>query len=221
MKRERSLCERMYSDPCYTAVVRAIGYEGCVYRDLAERLGPLVQEFGEGAVETATRHLLSYEGQVLRNAKPLADVKLCGEARKFAVGLLGFPPEHPWHDAVRNGERIPLPWEAPDKGAPKQEVPPQEEEMPGEKESEDEGEIPPSPAGVTAEAHAQNMRTMNRRQLLCTLRDARRKLAKQGKRSFSGKEAKKEIAAAEKELRRRGLPVPPHGQETAEWDKKK
>ncbi len=118
MRKDRSLWERMYSDPCYAAVVRAVGYQGCLYRDLVKRLQPLVERFGEQRVETASLHLLFYEGQVLRNAKPLAEVKLREGARKHAVGLLGLPPEHPWHDALKTGEHIPHSWEKPEPHPP-------------------------------------------------------------------------------------------------------
>lgn len=50
VRKDRSLWERMYSDPCYAAVVRAVGYQGCLYRDLVKRLQPLVERFGEQRV---------------------------------------------------------------------------------------------------------------------------------------------------------------------------
>jgi hypothetical protein len=62
---------------------------------------------------------------------------------------------------------------------------------------------------------------MNRRMLLCRLRDARKKLAHHKGSSASGREARKEILAVEDELRRRGQFIPPEGRETAEWDKLK
>ena len=51
------------------------------------------------------------------------------------------------------------------------------------------------------------------------LRDARKKFAHNGRHSFAGREAKKELAAAEAEFRSRGLPIPAEGEETAAWDK--
>jgi hypothetical protein len=62
---------------------------------------------------------------------------------------------------------------------------------------------------------------MNRRGLLCRLRDARKKLAHHKGSSASGREAKKEILAIEDELRRRGQFIPPEGRETAEWEARK
>jgi hypothetical protein len=207
MHREKPLAERMYGDPCYTELVRVIGYQGCRFGELEGKLRPLVERFGEQRVEVASYHVLTYEGQVMRDARPGADVKLRGEARKLAWGLLGPPPEHPWHDAYKNGTRIPLPWEKP-------EPPPVEEE-------EESAEGPAVVGqGVSPEACALKARGKNRRGLMCMLRDARKKFQQHGKRSFSGKEAKKEIAAAEEELGRRGLPIPREGEETAEWDRK-
>jgi hypothetical protein len=90
---------------------------------------------------------------------------------------------------------------------------------PQEEEASKEGE--PTKPGISKEGYAALAKGKNRRALLCMLRDARKKLAQHGKRSFSGKEAMKEIAAAEAELKSRSLTVPPEGEETAEWEKKK
>jgi hypothetical protein len=68
-------------------------------------------------------------------------------------------------------------------------------------------------------AYAADAKRRNHRQLHCMLRDARQKLKHHGKRSFAGKEAKKALAAAEAELRSRGLDLPPVGEETAKWAK--
>ena len=118
MSREKPLWQQMYFDECYTEVVKAVGFAGCRYRELEEKLKPLVKKFGAARVEAACYDLLTYEGQATRSPKPLAEVKLRDEARKLASGLLGLPPEHPWHDAYRKGERIPLPWEK-EEAAPK------------------------------------------------------------------------------------------------------
>jgi len=74
--------------------------------------------------------------------------------------------------------------------------------------------------GTPLGSYARNARDMNRRQLLCSLRDARKRVKHHHGHSAAGREAKKEIEAAADELRQRGLPVPPEGQETAEWDRK-
>ena len=59
----------------------------------------------------------------------------------------------------------------------------------------------------------------NKRSLYCMLRDARKQLKHNGKTSFSGREAKKAIAAAEKEIGNRGYAIPAEGQETVEWER--
>jgi hypothetical protein len=211
MLHEKPLWQRMYQDECCTEVVRIIGYEGCFFRELPEKLKPLVEKFGEARVEAVSYHLLTYDGQMTRSSPPLARVMLRGEARKLAWGLLGPPPEHPWHDAYRNGGRISLPWE-------REETKPRDEEVEPEEEPEEQKTAEP---GITKEGYAALAKGKNRRALLCMLRDARKKLAQHGRRSFSGKEAMKEIAAAEAELKNRRLTVPPEGEETAQWDKKK
>ncbi len=58
-----------------------------------------------------------------------------------------------------------------------------------------------------------------RRQLLIWLRDARKAFRHHGRKSLSGKDAKKEIEAAENELRSRGIEIPVPGTETAEWER--
>jgi hypothetical protein len=73
--------------------------------------------------------------------------------------------------------------------------------------------------GQPLEWYARDLPLLSIRGLCCRLRDSRKKLEHHGKRSFCGKEAKKEIAAVEAEFRRRSLDVPTAGQETARWDK--
>jgi hypothetical protein len=68
-------------------------------------------------------------------------------------------------------------------------------------------------AGRTKESYARAASVLSKRGLMCMLRDARQQLAQHGKRSFCGKEAKKEI-------QKRGLTVPIEGKETVEWDQK-
>lgn len=69
---------------------------------------------------------------------------------------------------------------------------------------------PPPPANPPLDPAAQDRAARcNKRQLACMLRDARRSLEHNGKSSFAGKQAKKEIAAAEAEMKRRGMEIPP------------
>jgi hypothetical protein len=93
MKHEKPLWQRLYFDPVYYETVRAVGYLGCLYRDLWERLKPVTEQFGQRAVESATAHLLTYEGQFTCNPKPLAQVMLRTEVRNMSWQLLGPPPE--------------------------------------------------------------------------------------------------------------------------------
>jgi hypothetical protein len=71
---------------------------------------------------------------------------------------------------------------------------------------------PSQPLDPAAEVRA---RRANKRQLACMLRDARKSLEHNGRNSFAGKEAKKLIAAAEAEMRSRGLAIPPPDVETS------
>ncbi len=62
-------------------------------------------------------------------------------------------------------------------------------------------------SGISAEICAAAAKGMNRRQLLCRLRDARSDLVHHGRRSFAGRAAQLQIAAVEAELRIRGIPL--------------
>lgn len=64
-----------------------------------------------------------------------------------------------------------------------------------------------------------SMDKLSKRQLACKLRDERRSLEHNGRKSWSGKQSKKAIAAVEAEYRRRGLEIPKPGYETASWDR--
>jgi hypothetical protein len=75
--------------------------------------------------------------------------------------------------------------------------------------------------GRSQEDYAADAKKMTKRSLLCALRDARKKVKQHGKRSFAGKEGKKELAAVEAELHARAIVAPPPGEETKEWDDKK
>ena len=62
--------------------------------------------------------------------------------------------------------------------------------------------------GLPPECYAQKASGCTKRSLEKMLRDARRKLAHHGRRSFMGKQALKAIQAAEAEMKRRGLVIP-------------
>jgi hypothetical protein len=93
MAKEQPLWHRIYFDPVYTEIARAIGYAGCTYRDMLALLEPLGERFGKQRVESATYHLVTFEGQMTCNPKPLAQVSLRAEVRKLCWQLLGPPPE--------------------------------------------------------------------------------------------------------------------------------
>lgn len=73
-------------------------------------------------------------------------------------------------------------------------------------------ETPTAPIAAEPPADA-TLTRLNKRQLRCRLRDARARLEHNGKRSFVGKQAKKEIAAVEAEMSRRSMAIHALGQE--------
>lgn len=93
MEKERPLWQRIYFDPVYTAVAREIGYQGCLYRDLVQKIEALSQRFDKMKVESAIYHLVTFEGQMTCNPKPLAQVAFREDVRKLMWQLLGPPPE--------------------------------------------------------------------------------------------------------------------------------
>ncbi len=103
MTHEKPLWHRLYFDAEYAAVARAVGYAGCTYRRLAEIIEELATQFDKRKVESATYFLVTFEGQMTCNPRPLAEVKLRSEVRKLCWQLLGSPPEHPWHGRLGDG----------------------------------------------------------------------------------------------------------------------
>jgi hypothetical protein len=84
-----------------------------------------------------------------------------------------------------------------------------------------EGETTLGEAGRSQASYAADAKKRNLRQLACMLRDARKKLKHHGRHSFMGREAKKELAAAEAEYRNRNLEISAEGEETRKWEKAK
>src|SRR5687767_5626405 len=119
MTKEQPLWHRMYFNPVYTDVVRAVGYEGMTYREWSQKLQELIEKHGQQA-ESVSWHLLYFEGQMTTNPKPLAKVELRKEVRKLAWGLLGVPKDHPEYELYQKPEPLPF------FRAPKQEEPQQE-----------------------------------------------------------------------------------------------
>jgi hypothetical protein len=212
VRRDRPLILRLYHEPVLYELARVIGYAGVAIEELTARIKPLVEKFGKQAVESALYHLTTYD-----TYRAERTVRLRQHVRQLCFQLLGPPPEHPLHEYIK-GQSADIPGRVRQLSpTPKAEEPP-----PAWPVKEDPvTSSPPRPAGISPEGYAEDARRRNKRQLLCMLRDGRKKLAHHGKRSFAGKEAKKEVAAAEAELRRRGLTIPPESQETTGCDRKK
>jgi hypothetical protein len=82
--------QRLYRDPVYIAVARAIGYQGCTVRELGEKITALGKQFDQREVESAIYFFVSFEGQMRCNPpRP--------EVRKLCIQFLGPPPAHPLH----------------------------------------------------------------------------------------------------------------------------
>src|SRR5262245_12058462 len=93
MRTARPLWQRIYQDEVYTEDCRLIGYLGCQYRELWDKLTPAIDRHGQQRVESATAHLLTYDKQFTVNQPPLAQVQLRAEVRRLCMQLLGPPPE--------------------------------------------------------------------------------------------------------------------------------
>src|SRR4051794_9943861 len=94
MNKPNLMLERMYKDPVYIDVVRTIGNTGMPYRDWKAKLQELIEKHGQEA-QTASYHLLYFDGQNRADPPPLSQVMLREDIKKLAWQLLGFPPGHP------------------------------------------------------------------------------------------------------------------------------
>src|SRR5262249_4607005 len=101
-----SIGMKIYFDAVYTDLCRLVGYAGCLYRELWDRLRPAVDKHGQRAVESATAHLLTWEGQFTCSPKPLVQVQLRESVRRLARPLLGPPPEE-WDEFYRHPDGTP------------------------------------------------------------------------------------------------------------------
>jgi hypothetical protein len=108
----------MYEDPCYGEIVQAVGYRGMTYRELTELIETLAKRFDKLRVESATYHLVTFEGQMTCNPKPLAQVSLRAEVRKLAWQLLGPPPESSESEHFHQPGPWKPPWDRPPKEPP-------------------------------------------------------------------------------------------------------
>jgi hypothetical protein len=204
MNRE-PLAFRLYFQPAYYELARAVSYGGVRTPDLKPALEELSKQHGAGDVRRAFYELLVEEEQtgltVLRQ-----------HVRRLCSQLLGPPPESPDYESYWEGRQKPAHHQPPklviSKGKPEPE-PPKQPQPPDNEPSREEEKPTMAEAGISVEGYARMAREKNKRALLCMLRDARKRLKHNGRRCFSGKEARKEIAAAEAELKRRGMDVPP------------
>jgi hypothetical protein len=93
LPRELPILDRIYWWPEYTAVARAIGYRGVLYRDLWPIIEELAKQFDKVKVESAIYYLCTFEGQMRCNPPPLARVMFREEVRPLMWQLLGPAPE--------------------------------------------------------------------------------------------------------------------------------
>src|SRR5438270_5330691 len=82
------LSHKLYYDPAYVALARAIRYATMPCAELRKRIAAAEKEFGIPKLDRVARDILDYdhEGQTL-----VAELK--PHARKLCFGLLGPPPE--------------------------------------------------------------------------------------------------------------------------------
>jgi hypothetical protein len=214
--RQESLSTRLYITPAYYELARAVSYGGVRTKALKAVLEELSQKYGAGLVRKAFYELLIEDAQT-------GLTTLRSYVRKLCSQLLGPPPESPDYEFYWEGRVKPANHQPPKlvigRGQPTPPSTPKDEPEASEGQPPSAEKPTMGEPGISPDSYARMAKEKNRRALHCMLRDARKKLKHNGKRSFSGKEAKKEVAAAEAELRARGLDVPPEGQETAAWDK--
>lgn len=222
---------RLYFQPHYVALARYVSYGGVSEILFFEEYKKLCSEYGQPKVAAAVQEILLID----KTTCP-ATVKLTTEARTHCRQLLGPAPESSEYEDFWIGRTKPEKHQPPPlpKASEPSKIPagpvttPEPEvkppEAPKAERTKEEGrqeEPKPATDGIAPEGYAKMAKEKNRRALMCMLRDAREKLAHHGKRSFMGKEARKEIEAAEAEIQNRGYAVPDPGQETAEWTKAK
>jgi hypothetical protein len=95
MIKQKPHWQRLYEEREWYELARAIGYEGCTYRQLNEKIEELGKHFDKRKLESAAYHLVTFEGQMTVKPKPLVKVEFRSEIRKLCWQLLGPPPEHP------------------------------------------------------------------------------------------------------------------------------
>lgn len=94
-KKQLPLYERLYRDPTYYELARAVGYAGCTVRQLFEKIDALAKTLDKRKLESASTYLVSYQGQFTCNPKPLDHVSLRSDVRRLCHQLLGPDPMIP------------------------------------------------------------------------------------------------------------------------------
>jgi hypothetical protein len=84
MSKPQPLSMRVYEDKVLWDVIKAVGYGGFPFRELYQRLKPLVEEHGTKKVSAALFEVAEHAGWV---------TKLNPAGRKAAWGVCGFSPE--------------------------------------------------------------------------------------------------------------------------------
>lgn len=120
----------------------------------------LSKQFDKVKVESAIYHLVTYEGQMTVNPKPLAEVRLRDDARKACWQLLGPPPEkkeafntNP-DGSPRQGKKATSPASAPE---PSEKPKPVRNEPPAKKPRKKKGEQETSAAANRPAADASSI----------------------------------------------------------------
>lgn len=98
MSKEQPLSLKLYFDPSFTDLVRIVGYVGFPFRELAEKVKPLIQQYGIKRVSLAITETLSFAGwRVMLN-----------EQTRPRVPFIGPPPET-WDAYYRHIDGSPRP----------------------------------------------------------------------------------------------------------------
>ena len=218
------LLMRLYRLPVLYDLARFVSYGGRRTDQMREFLAGHSQKYGDGKAMMALHEMTCED-------KETGLTVLTWYAKQLCRCLLGPAPDDPGYEANWQGRTTPdchrPPPLQPQRGVPKSkrkkapELPPAEPRPPVAAPATDVPPPAPSEPGISSLGYARSAKEKNKRSLHVMRREARKKLAHHGRRSFAGKEAKKEITAAEAEIANRGYRIPDEGQETASWDRPK
>src|SRR4051812_34144087 len=91
--KEKPLWWKLYFDPVYPEICRAVGYKGTTYRELLKTTESLASRFDKQHIQKATDEIV-FLTRDAANPKPTTPVKLRDRTVKIAWQLLGDPPGH-------------------------------------------------------------------------------------------------------------------------------